>query len=111
LPYVSTGTTRQKEIEVGERIIEAFEDSDWRFDGGACLRRPDVLLQLEKHVLIIEVDKNRHNTYECICENKRVIEIYQALGTPVVFIRFNPDALPTIMTRLLHPAGQLTNWA
>ena len=43
------------------------------------------------HVIIIEVDENKHSDY--ICENKRLMEISLDLHfRPVVFIRFNPDS-------------------
>ena len=44
------------------------------------------------HIIIVEIDENRHNYYDCSCENKRLMEISQDLQhRPVVFIRFNPD--------------------
>ena len=44
------------------------------------------------HIIIIEVDENKHDTYDCSCENKRLMEISQDVGhRPIVFIRFNPD--------------------
>ena len=84
-------------VNVGECIIEAFEGSRWirdrTVDGGYSLRRPDVLLDLMSHVLMIEVYENRHNIHECICENKRIMQIFEDLEhRPVVFIWFNPDA-------------------
>jgi hypothetical protein len=45
------------------------------------------------HIIIIEIDENKHNDYECSCENKRLMEISQDLGhRSIVFIRFNPDS-------------------
>jgi hypothetical protein len=44
-------------------------------------------------VIIIEVDENKHQEYDCSCENKRLMELSLDLGhRPIVFIRFNPDA-------------------
>jgi hypothetical protein len=87
---------KTKEKTVVDRIIADFRGLSWKFDktveGGCSLRRPDVLLDCTSHVLIIEVDENKHDTYECTCENKRIMQISQDLGhRPVVFIRFNPD--------------------
>ena len=46
------------------------------------------------HVVIIEVDENRHSGYSC--ENIRTMEIFQDIGCrPCVFIRFNPDSYTT----------------
>jgi hypothetical protein len=40
----------------------------------------------------IEIDENKHDTYDCSCENKRIMQISQDVGhTPIVLIRFNPD--------------------
>ena len=40
-----------------------------------------------------EIDENQHKDYEDICENKRLMEIYNALEyRKMVVIRFNPDA-------------------
>ena len=51
------------------------------------------MLDLGSHVLIVEVDESKHNSYECSCENKRLMEISQDVGhRPIVMIRFNPDA-------------------
>ena len=73
-----------------------FPDLDWIADKkvkeGCSLRRPDLLLDLGYQVLMIEVDENQHKTYDCSCENKRMMELSQDVGDrPIVFIRFNPD--------------------
>jgi len=61
--------------------------------GGCSRRRPDLLLDLGYQVIIIEIDENQHNNYDCSCDNKRLMEISQDLGfRPIVFIRFNPDS-------------------
>ena len=44
------------------------------------------------HLIIVEVDENKHTGYECSCENKRLMQLSQDLQhRPIVFIRFNPD--------------------
>jgi hypothetical protein len=49
-------------------------------------------LDLGFNIIIIEIDENQHNNYDCSCENKRLMEISQDLGhRPIIFIRFNPD--------------------
>ena len=74
-----------------------FKDFTWvedkKIQDGCSRKRPDLLLDLGFHVLIIEIDENKHNGYDCICENKRLMEISKDLGhRPVIFIRFNPDS-------------------
>jgi hypothetical protein len=64
---------------------------------GFSRRRPDLILHLKNHVIIIEVDENKHNTYECICENKRIMLISQDVDhKPILMLRFNPDKLKQI---------------
>lgn len=66
--------------------------SDKIISGGCSKRRPDLFADLITHSVIIEIDENKHNDYDQICENKRTMEIFRDLGNrPVVFIRFNPD--------------------
>ena len=51
-----------------------------------------LLLDMGSHIIIVEVDENKHSAYECSCENKRLMELSQDLQhRPIVFIRFNPD--------------------
>ncbi len=61
--------------------------------GGCSKRRPDGLLEFDGFSIIIEIDENAHKSYEDICENKRLMEIYKDLGfRPLRVIRFNPDS-------------------
>jgi hypothetical protein len=87
---------KTKENEVASIIKEYFNDKDWALDkaveGGCSRRRPDIRVDLGTHNIIIEVDENQHEEYDCSCENKRIMEIFQDLGgRNLVFIRFNPD--------------------
>jgi hypothetical protein len=87
---------KTKEKDVSDRIDEILPDYDWVNDktveDGCSRRRPDKLLDMGTHVVIIEIDENRHSTYDCSCENKRIMEISLDLNhRPIVFIRFNPD--------------------
>ena len=60
---------------------------------GCSKRRPDLLLDMGYHIIIVEVDENKHTGYDCSCENKRLMELSQDLQhRPIVFIRFNPDS-------------------
>jgi hypothetical protein len=88
---------KTKENDVVQRVLEKYPDFNWvadkKIQNGCSKRRPDLLLDLGSHVIILEVDENKHTTYDCSCQNKRLMEISQDIGhRPVVFIRFNPDA-------------------
>jgi hypothetical protein len=50
------------------------------------------MVDLGDQVIVIEIDENQHEDYECSCENRRLMELSQDVGhRPMVFIRFNPD--------------------
>ena len=87
---------KTKENDVVDRVKNEFPGFSWVCDkrvvDGCSKRRPDLLLDMGSHIIIIEVDENKHDTYDCSCENKRLMEISQDVGhRPIVFIRFNPD--------------------
>ncbi len=75
---------------------QTFPDITWVSDkkvaGGCSRRRPDDMVDMGSHVIIIDVDENQHKAYDCSCENARMVEILEDVGDrPTVFIRFNPD--------------------
>ena len=87
---------KTKERSVVEYVQTKFPDktiiTDKRIQDGCSRRRPDILLDLGYQVVVIEVDENQHESYDCSCENKRIMEISQDVGhRPIIFIRFNPD--------------------
>jgi hypothetical protein len=88
---------KTKEKDVVDRIKHYFPNFTWvadkRVQDGCSLRRPDLLLDMGTHIIIVEVDENQHSDYDCSCEHKRLMQISQDVGhRPIVFIRFNPDA-------------------
>ena len=85
-----------KENTVVTSIKEAFPNFTWvcdkKVEDGCSRRRPDLLLDMGTHIIIVEVDENKHTDYDCSCENKRLMEISKDVGhRSIVFIRFNPD--------------------
>jgi len=97
---------KTKEKEVALAITQRYPDATWildkRIQDGCSARRPDVLMDLGYHVLMVEVDENQHNNYDCSCENKRLMEIAQDLGhRSMVVIRFNPDAYETLQGEIV----------
>lgn len=66
---------------------------DSTISGGCSKRRPDGLIEYDLFSIIIEIDEESHRNYDDICENKRLMEIYQDLNfKPLRLIRFNPDS-------------------
>lgn len=110
---------KTKEKSVVDAIKEAFPETriveDKRVAGGCSRKRPDVLMDCGTHWTVVEVDENQHATYDCVCENRRLMEIFTDLGSckselssssssysasssssetstmPLVVVRFNPD--------------------
>jgi hypothetical protein len=89
---------KTKEKATSDYILEHFpiDKYSWIIDrkiqDGCSKRRPDLLLDLGYQVIIVEVDENQHQIYDCSCENKRLMLLSQDVGhRPIVFIRFNPD--------------------
>ena len=86
-----------KEDEVVNYLKQEFKDIEMITDkaligDGICLKnRPDVLIHLNKHSIIIEIDEEQHKWYNPICEEARVHNIQEALDRPIIIIRFNPD--------------------
>jgi hypothetical protein len=87
---------KTKEKDVVDRITQSFKNVTWIADkkvqDGCSRRRPDLLLDMGSHIIIVEIDENKHTDYDCSCEHKRLMELSQDLHhRPIVFIRFNPD--------------------
>ena len=50
------------------------------------------MCDLGYQIIIVEIDENQHDNYDCSCENKRIMQLSQDVGhRPIIFIRFNPD--------------------
>lgn len=87
---------KTKERHVTDFIKEKFNALNITYDktitGGKSLRRPDIFIDISNHVIVIEIDENQHDTYDCSCENKRLMELFIDAGSRnMTFIRFNPD--------------------
>ena len=89
---------KTKETAVKEYVLEHFPlekytwVSDKRVQDGCSRRRPDLFLDLGYQIIIVEVDENQHESYDCSCENKRLMELSQDVQhRQIIFIRFNPD--------------------
>ena len=86
---------KTRENAVGKFLRETYPDKDILHDKRVeChLYRPDFVFDLGSHTIVVEIDENQHKTYDTSCDNKRLMSIFQGLGSrPMVMIRFNPDA-------------------
>ena len=105
---------KTKEIAVRDYILERYPNFTWICDkiiqGGCYKRRPDLLLDLGYQVIIIEVDENQHTSYDCSCENKRLMEISTDIKyRNLIFIRFNPDSYKTRENKRIKSCWKIDN--
>ncbi len=87
---------KAKESTVATHRKEKFPGVTWVCDkpvkDGYSKRRPDLFLDMGSHVLIVDIDEDQHKTYDCTCENRRLVEISKDVNHhPVVMVRLNPD--------------------
>ena len=85
-----------KERAVITFLQERFADVTWSFDrrivDGCSSRRPDAFAHIGSHVISVEIDEFEHTNYDCSCQNRRTMELFEDAGRlPHVFVRFNPD--------------------
>lgn len=59
--------------------------------GGGGGFRPDFIFDAGTHFVVVEVDEHQHKCYDADNESLRMMSVQQALGLPVVFVRYNPD--------------------
>lgn len=81
-----------KETHLREALVEYNFINDKTIEGGCSRRRPDFLIDLYTHVLIVECDENCHGGYNTTCEVAKLNETFTDLADrPLVILRFNPD--------------------
>jgi hypothetical protein len=107
--YLHPGVKVARSYKVKERhVIDALTSADLGLplhvvpacdkrvdgtDGCGSGRRPDWLVDLGTHSVIVEVDEEQHCGYDTSCETKRLMQLFGDLGDrPLVVVRFNPDA-------------------
>lgn len=81
-----------------DHVRATFPDVTWVCDkivsDGCSRKRPDLLVDLGSHVVIVEIDESQHKGYSC--ETKRQMQLFLDVGCrPLVFVRFNPDGYTT----------------
>jgi len=67
--------------------------TDLMIEKGECGKeRPDRIYDIGDKIIILECDEHQHKDRQCLCEQTRMVNIGQSFGgTPVYFIRWNPD--------------------
>ncbi len=87
---------KTKENTVATFLKEKFPNVTWKcnksVENGCSKRRPDLLLDMGSHIVIVEVDEHSHIGYDPICEEKRLGKIFRDVyHRKIVFFRFNTD--------------------
>jgi hypothetical protein len=96
---------KTRENSVGMFLRNAFPDITLTQDKRVeChLYRPDFVIDMGSHAIVIEIDENQHKSYDTSCNNRRLMSIFEGLGSrPMIMIRFNPDGydnVPSCWTR------------
>jgi len=97
-PVVRNYKTKQRAVEdfIKEALLHLPPNVKITYDkkvvGGISRRRPDVYIDLGDQIIMIEIDENSHQTYDCSCENKRIMQLSQDIQhRNLILIRFNPD--------------------
>ena len=69
-----------------------YVSCDKMIEHGRCFKyRPDFMFDCGTHYVVLEVDENQHQSHGYECEEVRMINIFQSIGMPTKFIRYNPD--------------------
>ena len=95
IPISRNYKTKEKTVVdyIKEHLSHIDIITDKIIEGGCSKRRPDIMIDIGFQIIIVEIDENQHNNYDCSCENKRLMELSQDVGfRSIVFIRFNPDS-------------------
>jgi hypothetical protein len=91
----TTSTLRQKTKEMD--VVNYLQLLGYNFIhnksvGFVCGNyRPDIKIDANTHIVIVEIDEDQHNQYDHSCEMARMFNIFQSEGMRCVFLRFNPD--------------------
>lgn len=99
---------KTKEFHVYEYLKSKLPNvtliNDKKIQDGCSNRRPDILLDMGFQVIIIEIDENKHNNHENLCDNKRIMQLSQDINhRPLVLIRFNPDCYTKGDEKIISP--------
>lgn len=96
---------RQKEILITKRIQQKFPKYNFILNQYITVKkkryRPDMLLELQNRVLIIEIDEDQHKGYKKKDKEKeRLLSLYDKYQKQIICIRFNPDGYTNNRVRI-----------
>jgi len=88
--------TRSKEYNVINYIVSTFNQYKWKINekiiNGTIKRTPDLLLELDNYIIIIEINEYQHKRYISSYDNDRISELSKHFNKPQIYINFNPDS-------------------
>ena len=91
---------KEKPKERKEKMIKRILENKYKLhkyhdkipDNSCYKHRPDFVWDNINNITILEIDEKQHKTYECQCDQARMVNVTQDFGgIPVIWIRFNPD--------------------
>ena len=94
--YTTNKREKTKETAIKNMLEKYFKiySHDKVIDVNCNLKRPDIVIDMQAFVLVVEVDEFQHSKsgYSCECEQARMGLVHQAFGSiPLVMLRYNPD--------------------
>ena len=98
---------KSKEMQIVKFLKESLPDKEFIHNksvGSDCTGGhlyPDIRFDCLFYNLIVEVDENQHRGASYTCEEKRMTDIIAKLGTPCIFVRYNPDNVSADRNELL----------
>lgn len=105
-PTLSKKYEKTKEMKIVAYLRAEFPDNHFVHNksvGKDCTDShlfPDICYDCGKFFLIVEIDEHKHRGASYKCDEARMCDIVAKLGLPCVFIRYNPDAKSSDITKL-----------
>ncbi len=106
---------KSKEMDVVKFLKSNLPDNEFIHNksvGTSCGEGhlfPDILFDLQFYHLIVEIDEHKHRGANYRCDKQRMYDIIAKLGTPCIFIRYNPDSKLSDKNILLDKVNEYLN--
>jgi len=105
---------KAKEQAVVQALTDRFPEYEWKLDERFAVgvekrpvkKRPDMLLETRRRILIVEIDEHSHLRVLCASERARELEFLNAKhpNSVIAMIRFNPDSYECGYTHQKFPS-------